>query len=1151
MKKLTTLVLLFVFTQMFAQQSLKVELKDSSQLKLTSLKINVAIVGNFAKTTYDMKFYNELDRTLEGELVFPLAEGQAVSQFAMDVNGKLRDAVIVEKELARVAYESTIRQRIDPGLLEKTEGNNYKARVYPILPRKYKHIVLTFEQELSVQDQLLTYVLPLGLEAELEDFSIHIQVYSGEGMPEVKSSDYKNFVFQERDDVFTANIKRKDHTPGSPVVVELPYSTNTTNVLSYRDYFYINHKLEPKKRLKQKPEKITLLWDTSYSLKNRNLDKEIAVLNTYFDYIGNAEVHFIAFSNAIHKNSVFTVRNGSWEGLKKVLRETDYDGGTSLNLFNSLPKQSDEILLFTDGLANLGDFSTTNNQAIYTINSTTSANHELLNTIATSSGGNYVNLIRLPETKALEVLQQETFQFLGAVHDSNVQEVFPKNNTNISEDFSISGRFARASTIELLFGYQGIVTERVEVPLTKTRESELVRRIWAKQKLKHLNIDKEINKEQIISLAKSYHLITDYTSMLILDRIQDYVRYRIEPPQELRAQYKERVRILEQQQADDFEYIKDRKMELYDDFETILDWYDMDYPKKKNKQNKNVSRNSQTPNPVTNQSIQNTRSVSQVIDSGNNAQIRARMTRNIDSTRGIVSGTVLDGDNLPLPGANVVVKGTTNGTQTDFDGNFVINAEEGDELVVNYIGFSTSNTTVGDSNTVAIKLEEDAAALDEVVVTGMGVQTERRAMGYAVSSVVSQSLQGRVAGVQITENEGATGAGINVTIRGSSSVSADNNPLFVVDGIPAKRGSFPELNPQDIKGIEVIKGMSASALYGSRGANGVVLITTKNGMEEQSEAIEALNEMIAEKIELKPRDPETPYINVLQKEPNIEMAYKKYLEIRDKHSNSPTFYLDVSDFFDQKGRSDIAITIITNLIEIELNNHELMKALGYKLEYFKQFDLAVMVFKKVLELRPEEPQSYRDLALAYEQAGKIKESYNMLSSIYNGDLLEKDEDERYYGIEHIAYVELSRLVNKYPKELSLSMEDRKKFRAIPVDVRVVIDWNHNDTDIDLWVEDPSGEKASYSNVETRIGGRMSEDMTEGYGPEEFMLKKAPKGTYTISVDYFADSVQKISGPTILKVTLFKNYGRSNESKQTIVVRLDEEEDILEVGRLVF
>ncbi len=1160
MKKITLLLFLFTFVQGFSQESLKVKLKDSSQLKLSSLKISVKIVGNFANTTYDMKFYNELDRTLEGELVFPLAEGQAVSQFAMDVNGKLRDAVIVEKELARVAFESTVRQTIDPGLLEKTEGNNYKARVYPILPKKYKHIILTFEQELPTFNQHHIYELPLSLKEELDDFSIEIQVFNRELFPKIKSANYKNSFFKEKDGVFKANVELYNHIPTSPVVIELPSSNDSTNILSYKDYFYINKKLKPNSRLKQKPKKVTLLWDTSYSLKHRNLDKELSILDSYFEYLREVEVHFMAFSNAIQQKRVFQIENGNWEGLKNILKETDYDGGTSLGLFKSLAK-SDEILLLTDGLANLGDFTTINKQAVYTINSSTSANHEQLNKIATSSGGNYVNLVRLPETEALNALKKETFQFLGTVSNNAVHEVYPKTKTNVYEDFSISGRFSKETNIELLFGYRGKVTERIKVPVKKAQENELVKRLWAKQKLIDLNRNKKSNKEQIISLAKRYHLITNYTSMLILDRIEDYVRYRIEPPQELRAEYKERITNLEEEEADRLEDLNDRKEDLFDDYETILDWYHTKYPKKNKKPSKNNTSNNQ--NNSTTPNNQNRGNPSRAIDTMNNTSNTARINVAIDSTRGIVSGTVLDADNTPLPGANVIVKGTTNGATTDFDGNFIINAEKDDELIISYIGFSSSNVVIGDSNSISIALEEDASSLDEVVVTAMGITRERKAVSYAVSSVtsedwssgvdvdVSRVFSGKAAGVQITQSSGESGSGATVKIRGVNSISSGSNPLYIIDGVPINSNSMQEIKPEDIESIQALKSMSASALYGSRGANGVVIITTKKGLESNQKAIEELDKQITEKIELKSWNPDTPYIKILKQESTIELAYQKYLEIRNDFSNSPSFYLDVSDFFAQRSKPNVAITILTNLMEIELNNHEIMKALAYKLEYFKQYELASIAYEKVLELRPEEPQSYRDLALAYEQTGKFQESYDLLYALYNGELLEKDEEERFYGIEQIAYVELTRLANKYGKKLGLTKSEKEKFQEIPVDVRVVIDWNHNDTDIDLWVVDPINEKVYYDNDESKIGGRISEDMMEGYGPEEFMLKNAPKGEYRVLVDYYADNVQKISGPTVLKVTMFTNYGRSNENKETIIVRLDKEEDELEVGSLKF
>ncbi|WP_291960721.1 DUF2135 domain-containing protein [Maribacter sp.] len=447
-------------------------------------------------------------------------------------------------------------------------------------------------------------------------------------------------------------------------------------------------------------------------------------------------------------------------------------------------------------------------------------------------------------------------------------------------------------------------------------------------------------------------------------------------------------------------------------------------------------------------------------------------------------------------------------------------------------------------------MDEDSEALEEIIVVGYGTEVKREMTG-SVTINVAQALQGKVAGVEVTQNSAEPGSNTAVVVRGVSSMSNNNNPLYVVDGEIASNNPMEELQPEDIDGIQMLKALNAVSIYGTRASNGVVIITTKKGLETNPEAIEKFNDEISDQIDLKSWNPDTPYIKILEKEPNADLAYSKYLEIRDEYSNSPSFYLDVSDFFERKEKSAIAIRILTNLIEIELSNHELMKALGYKLEYFNQYDLAVIVYKKVLELRPEEPQSYKDLALVYEQLGEIQKAYDLLFKLYNGDLLEKDEDERFNGIEQIAYVELSRLVNKYGDKLKLKNEEIDKFKALNTDIRIVIDWNHNDTDIDLWVVDPKDEKAYYSNQETKIGGHMSEDMTEGYGPEEYMLKDAITGEYKILVDYFADDVQKISGPTVLKITMFTNYGKPNEERKTTVVRLDKEKDELKVGSLKF
>lgn len=1164
MKKLLLHLFLIVSLSIYAQDAPTIQLNDSTQLKLSILKVDVQIIGNFATTTYDMKFYNELDRTLEGELAFPLGEGQSVSGFAMDVNGKMRDAVIVEKELARVAFESTVRQNIDPGLLEKTQGNNYKARVYPILPKEYKRIQVTYEQELNTVNDSYVYELPLGFKEYLDKFSIDVKIY-GEKAPVVLDG---SMSFGQEKDMYHAVLNKENYIPATPMIINIPVKLDSQQIMTSGNFFYIHQKLEPNSRIKRKPKKVTVLWDTSFSLAHKKTKKELDLLNIYFTYLQNVEVQFISFNNSINTSKIFTVTNGIWSDIRQEIESVQYDGGTSFGCLDTVAFLSDEILFFTDGLRNLGDYNSLDKKTIYVINSSGSGDHELMNTMATNSGGSYINLKRYGAQDAFEILKHETYQFLGIKKNKDVVEVYPRTNTNVRTDFSVSGKFLKNTTIKLLFGYQNKVEKEIEIMLEGSIANEkMVKRLWAKQKLKYLNNNnkKEENKPLIISLAKQYHLITDYTSMLILDRIEDYVRYRIEPPQELRAEYKERIANIEEEEQDKKEELEERKEELFEDYEDIMKWYTTVYPKNKSKQkekekeeiegdlpeeNENTSTNS---NLVQQDTIQNTDIVAPVSNPDRNVvvdhgiSVRANITV-VDTTKRVVSGVITDGGGLSLPGVSIVVNGTGRGAQTDFDGKFSVNVETGEELSFSYVGFKPKTLVVENLDTVNIMLEEDVAMLEEVVVTAQAVTTQKRTLGYSVSEVTSESLSGAVAGVTVKEQ--SRGESPSVTIRGISTIS-DTEPLYVVDGTSVEGNPISQLSPDDIVSVQVLKEASSVTLYGSRGANGVVIITTKEGERSNKDEIAELNQKITDKIELKPWSPDVPYIKILEKEKTIDLAYVKYLEIRNQYTNIPSFYLDVADFFDRKGASDIAIRIVTNLIEVDIDNHELMRALGYKLEYFEQYKLAVSIYQKVLELRPEEPQSYRDLALAYEYIGEFQKSFDLLYKIYNAELLEKDEDERFYGIEGIAYIELNRLVYKHGKKLKLNESQRSKFTETPMDVRVVIDWNHNDTDIDLWVIDPNNEKGYYSNSRTNIGGRLSEDMTEGYGPEEFTLKNAIKGNYQIMVDYFADSVQKISGPTVLKVSMFANYGKKNESRKITIIRLDNKKDKIEVGNLKF
>lgn len=202
-----------------------------------------------------------------------------------------------------------------------------------------------------------------------------------------------------------------------------------------------------------------------------------------------------------------------------------------------------------------------------------------------------------------------------------------------------------------------------------------------------------------------------------------------------------------------------------------------------------------------------------------------------------ILGTIVDAEGIPLPGASIVIKGTTNGTQTDFDGNYSIEANADDILMFSYIGYASQEIPIDNQTNINVVLQEDFATLDEVVVTGYGKQSraklttsvaklDTRILETSSRSNAATALQGTIAGLRVTNTTGQPGSTPNIVLRGGTNFDGSGSPLILIDGIP---GSFYALNSDDIESIEVLKDAAATAIYGARSANGVVLVTTKSG----------------------------------------------------------------------------------------------------------------------------------------------------------------------------------------------------------------------------------------------------------------------------------------------------------------------------------
>ncbi|MBQ9367837.1 MAG: LysM peptidoglycan-binding domain-containing protein [Victivallales bacterium] len=290
-------------------------------------------------------------------------------------------------------------------------------------------------------------------------------------------------------------------------------------------------------------------------------------------------------------------------------------------------------------------------------------------------------------------------------------------------------------------------------------------------------------------------------------------------------------------------------------------------------------------------------------------------------------------------------------------------------------------------------------------------------------------------------------------------------------------------------------------------------------------------------------NPKTPYIDALKEAG--KGAYQAYLGQRKDYGASAGFYMDCADFFEKAGDRKIALRVLSNLAEMDLENKQVLRILGYKLRFWGELEASVAVFKAVLKLAPEEPQSYRDLALVLDDLERFQEAVDMMLH-----LVKYKFNERFREIEVIALTEINRMILRAERKgIAIKNVDMQFIKPIQTDIRVVINWDTDMSDMDSWVTDTFGEKCFYSHRFTSTGGRNSCDFTQGYGPEEYMIRNAVKGKYNVQTDYYGTSSQKVLGAVTLYAEIYTNYGRADESRQFLAYRLDSRKQVIDVAAI--
>lgn len=910
-------------------------------VRLAEVHIDSRVVAGLGETTINMTFRNPNARVLEGQLAFPLAEGQQIAGFALDIDGELRDAVPVPKAQGRQVFEAIERRQVDPGLLEQAAGNQFRLRLYPIPAGGERRVRLVLRDSLASVPQGLHWSLPVFFAGQAEQVSVRLEA-SGTGRPVAVGAN--PIAFTLKAGAYVAQWQGSGATLPGQLQWRLPLARSTDVVTGLHDgqrYLLASVPVRTSSAPRVLPRRIGLLWDASGSAGSRNRAAELAVLDRYFSALGTAQVQLTVLRDRSEAPRDFPISKGDWSALREYLLALPNDGASALGDWMPNPAIG-EYLLVSDGLANYGSQTLptlSRDQRLYALSSAgaktdtprlrawTSAHHGQL--LQVSSEAEVPGVMPLLLQQPVEVAD---------VVARGVEDVNVDVSSATQGWIRVTGRVLRPdATVLLSLRGGGSDPQPITLSVANARgvEGGLVAHAWANARLAALAADPAGAPASRV-LAQQFGVVTADTSLLVLETLEDYLRYGIRPPAPLRAAYDQRHALTV---ADAATERKRRLDGIARQFAEREQWWNTRWPKDAPPRPKPESRSVAAP-------------------------VAMAMAAP-----------------PPAPAAQM--------------------------------------------------------ALDRVEVTGSAAADQAEAT---------------------TER-------------------------FAKSAPKANRGQIT--------------------------------------------------------LTLAPWAPDSAYARRLRDATPAQL-YPLYLQEREQHAGSSAFYLDVADLLLASGQRDLALRVLSNLAEMQLENRHVLRVLGYRLMQAKAPALAVPVFRQVLAMGEEEPQSFRDLGLALEAAGEYQAA---VASLY--EVVVRPWDGRFDGISLIALDELTRLIAR--ERVDASAIDPRLRRAMPLDLRVVLSWDSDNSDMDLWVTDPNGERAYYGNRLTYQGGQMSQDFTGGYGPEQFSLRDAKPGTYKIEANYFGSREQLVTGATTLMLRLSTKWGSRDQRDQQVTLRLKDRAETVLVG----
>ena len=1039
---------------------------------LRSLDVQAHVAGLYAEVTQTIEIENPNKRPLSVQVAIPLPDRAVISGYALQIDGQMVDGVVVPKQEARVAFEAEQRRGADPGLVEAVRGNAYRTRVYPVPAAGTRSVRLRYVTPLAIApDGSATLELPMPPE-QLAHRSVRIDVALLDA-PRPVVTGLGEAALSELEGCWSLQAEDRDVEPGGPVCVSLPQLPASFAQLE-RDaegtvWFAASERIEAREAAPADPlTSLTVLWDASGSRADQDHAPELELLRSYCSDGHLKALRLVTFADAVRE-----VREcASAEELISRVEAVDYDGGTSMAaLAEALADVRGACVLFSDGVDTLSGEALAAPAACTVLALVSGSEHDLEG-LRQACRGRAFDLEHAPQdAQALaRAFAEDAPNRLLHVRGEGIADLCDAGVAG-SGRRSVIGRLAVPAT-RISLGANG---PSFDLDASAVREGSLLGTAWAARRVAQLSPRAAQNADELLALGRRFGVVSPATSLLVLETLDQWLRYDIEPPATLADMHAAWKHAKQGEMRLDSKAARAERHRgrLAGEWANLLRWWERDYELVERQRREEERRLAERWAQQRTEGAGFCPRCGSVLAPG--AEFCYRCGAHVADGRSMPSGASMSAASVP--------------------------------------------TGLGDTGSFAPLSPSPAAMpLGAPVPGGATMPLGADAPRPAALRESAPRMRRAAAPEEAFDVDGAASAG---------SVGA-GRPIFMGRRVAADMAMDAEAD--DAMVDEVPTGL---------GNAGAARVQVRAWMSE------------------------APYLKELDEalDRGMESAHRAYFDQRKRYATSPSFFVDCASWFVEHDDKDFGVRVLTNLAELRIDEAALLRVLGWRLREFGRLEQALVILRRVLALRSEDSQSHRDVALVLAELARAAHAA--------GDEESARVRAREAG-EHYATIALTPW-DRRPMAVGLfAVEEYNVLRAwadsvawqnvpelpslgedlegvLACDLRITLAWDADETDVDLHVTEPSGEEAYYAHQRTRMGGRVSEDITDGYGPELYEIRRAQQGTYAIRAHYYASHQQTVFGPATCTLTVYTDWGRPTQTQQVTTTRLDQERGMVPVG----